>query len=82
VRLWTSLAPGRSGAFATVGIDGIKPADLAAHLWNKHRIFVVAIMHTQFEGLRVSPNVYTTPAEVDRFAEAVEAVLKDGLPKV
>jgi isopenicillin-N epimerase len=81
VRLWTSLAPGRAGAFATVGIDGIKPADLAAHLWSKHRIFVVAITHPQFEGLRVSPNVYTTPAEIDRFAEAVEAVLKDGLPK-
>ena len=53
VRLWPSLAPRRAGAFATFGIDGIKPADLAAHLWSKYRIFVVAITHPQFEGLRV-----------------------------
>jgi len=81
VRFATSLLPGRAGAFATVAIDGVKSGDLAAHLWAQHRIFVVGITHTQFEGIRVSPNVYTTPNEIDRFADAMEAVIKDGLPK-
>jgi selenocysteine lyase/cysteine desulfurase len=81
VTIHTSRKPGRGGAFATVGFDGIKAADLSAHLFAKHRIFTVAITHPQFEGLRVSPNVYTTTDEVDRFADAVEAVLANGLPK-
>jgi selenocysteine lyase/cysteine desulfurase len=81
VTLHTNLKPGFAGAFATVGIDGIKSSDLAAHLFTKHRIFTVGIAHPQFEGLRVSPNVYTTVDEVDRFADAVEAVLANGLEK-
>jgi selenocysteine lyase/cysteine desulfurase len=81
VSLHTSLKPGFAGAFATVGIDGIKASDLASHLFTKHRIVTVGIVHAQFEGLRVSPNVYTTVDEVDRFAEAMEAVLANGLEK-
>jgi selenocysteine lyase/cysteine desulfurase len=81
VKIHTNLKPGFAGAFATVGIDGIKAADLASHLFNRHRIFTVGITHAQFEGLRVSPNVYTTLSEVDRFTDAVEAVLANGLEK-
>ncbi len=81
VKLHTNLAPGYAGAFATVGFEGIKSADLASYLFEKHRIFTVGITHPQFEGLRVSPNVYTTIEEVDRFADAVEAVLANGLGK-
>ena len=77
----TNLKPGFAGAFATVGIDGVKSVDLASHLWTKYRIFTVAIVHPQFEGLRVSPNVYTTLDEIDRFADAMETVITDGLPK-
>jgi selenocysteine lyase/cysteine desulfurase len=81
VRIHTNLKPGFAGAFATVGIDGIKSSDLAAHLFTRHRIFTVGITHPQFDGLRVSPNVYTTLSEVDRFTDAVEAVLANGLEK-
>jgi selenocysteine lyase/cysteine desulfurase len=81
VSIHTNLKPGFAGAFATVGIEGIKAPDLAAHLFTKHRIFVVGISHPQFEGLRVSPNVYTTVDEVDRFADAVEAAMANGLDK-
>jgi selenocysteine lyase/cysteine desulfurase len=81
VTFHTNLKPGFSGAFATVGIEGIKSADLAAHLFTKHRIFTVGITHPQFDGLRVSPNVYTTTAEVDRFTDAVESVIAHGLEK-
>jgi selenocysteine lyase/cysteine desulfurase len=81
VKIHTNLKPGYSGAFATVGIDGIKSGDLAAHLFAKHRIFIVGVTHPQFDGLRVSPNVYTTLEEIDRFADAVEDVIAGGLPK-
>jgi selenocysteine lyase/cysteine desulfurase len=40
----------------------------------------VSINHAQFQGLRVSPSVYSTLEEVDRFVEAMEYVVKNGLP--
>jgi selenocysteine lyase/cysteine desulfurase len=33
-----------------------------------------------YQGIRVTPNVYTTLEEIDTFAGAIEEVLKSGLP--
>ena len=63
-----------------VQLEGVPSTRLAEHLWQRHRIFTVAIEHEEFEGIRVSPSVYSTLEEVDRFAEAMERVLRDGLP--
>jgi selenocysteine lyase/cysteine desulfurase len=81
VRLHTSLQPEFSCGIATFQVDGIDSGDLASHLWKEHRIIVVPIKHDEFEGIRVSPNLFTTLEELDRFATAVEAVLRDGLPE-
>ena len=35
--------------------------------------------HPEFEGIRVSPSVYTTEEEIDRSSGAMEAVIRDGL---
>ena len=80
VVLHTSLDPRYSCGIATVELEGIDTVALQKHLWDEHRILTVAISHEQFEGLRVSPNVYTTLAELDRFCEASERVLEHGLP--
>lgn len=81
VRLHTSLKPGYACGLANVEINGIDPAELTTHLWQKHRIIVVAIKHDEFQGIRVTPNVYTTVEEIDRFCDAMETVIKKGLPK-
>jgi selenocysteine lyase/cysteine desulfurase len=78
-RLHTSLKPGFATGVANVEIEGIDSAKLADQLWEKERIFVVAIKHDEFQGIRVSPAVYTTLAEVDRFADAMEKIAKNGL---
>lgn len=80
VTLYTSLDPRQSCAMATLGIDGIEPADLATHLWRRHKVFVTGINHQHIKGIRVSPNVYTTPTEIDIFSDAIEHVIKNGLP--
>ncbi|MCA8973778.1 MAG: aminotransferase class V-fold PLP-dependent enzyme [Planctomycetes bacterium] len=80
VRLQTDLAAGRAGAIATVQVVGIDTGKLAAHLWDDHRILTAPIKHARFEGLRVSPSVYTTTDEVDRFVEVMTSVIRDGLP--
>jgi len=75
VRLHTSLDPRFSCGLATVQVEGVPSADLAGHLWTEHRILVTPIVHPEIDGIRVTPSVYTTVEEVDRFSEAVEAVL-------
>ena len=80
VRLHTSLKPGFSCGIANVEIEGIDPSALTSHLWKDHRIIVVAINHAEFRGLRVTPSVYSTLEELDRFVDAMTHVARHGLP--
>ncbi len=80
VRLHTSLKEGFACGIATVEVEGIATSELRDWLWGEHRILTVAINHAQFTGLRVSPSVYSTLEEIDRFSEAMEQVIRNGLP--
>jgi len=40
------------------------------------------IVHEEFTGIRITPNVYTTLWELDRFCEIVAGIDRDGLPKL
>ena len=80
IRLNTSLKPEFSCAIGNVQIEGVDTVKLKEYLWAKHRIIVVPILHKEFEGLRVTPNLYTTLEELDRFVDAMEYVVKNGLP--
>lgn len=80
VRLHTSRKPGFACGIANVEIVGVEPNDLRDYLWTEHKIITVAINHAEFRGIRVSPSVYTTLPELDRFVEVVDGVAKRGLP--
>ena len=80
VRIHTSFDPAMSGAIGNVQLEGVDTVKLAKHLFDSRRIIVVPIKHAEFEGLRVTPCVYTTLDEVDLFAEELEKVLARGLP--
>lgn len=79
VRFSTSLNPKHSCAITTVGIEGIKSPELAAWLLAKHSIFVTTIGTPSVDGIRVTPNVYSTVDEIDRFAHAMLIAAKDGI---
>jgi selenocysteine lyase/cysteine desulfurase len=79
VHFYTNLDPKHSCALTTVGIKGIKTADLAAWLLAKHNIFVTAIVNDFIDGLRISPNVYSTVQEIDRLAEAMVHATTKGI---
>ncbi len=81
VKLHTSLKPEFSCAIATFEIDRIDSVKLSEYLWDKKGILTTAIKHDEFSGIRVTPNVYTTLEELDRFAESVEAVIAHGIPE-
>lgn len=79
VRFYTNFDPKHSCALTTVGIEGIKSADLAGWLLAKHSIFVTAIVNDFIDGIRVSPNVYSTVGEVDRLGDAMLIAAKIGI---
>lgn len=74
IRIHTDLAEGRSGAIATVQVAGVPTPKVVEQLWAKWRIIATPIVHAEYEGVRVTPNVYTTVEEIDTFATAVERI--------
>ena len=81
VRFHTSWQPNQSCGIANVEVVGVDTAALGTYLFDKHRIFTVPIIHDEFKGLRITPSVYTTLKELDRFVDVMSTVAKKGLPK-
>src|SRR5216110_948182 len=80
VRFNTSFDPNQSCAIANVQIEGTNPEAVTKYLFDTHRIFTVPIVHEEFLGLRITPNVYTTLWELDRFCEVMTSIARNGLP--
>src|SRR2546422_1670867 len=80
VRFNTSFDPNQSCAIANVHIEGTTPDAVVKYLFDKHHIFTVPIVHEEFQGIRITPNVYTTLAELDRFCDQMELIARHGLP--
>lgn len=77
----TSFDPAQSCAIANFKIDGVDPVKLGGYLMDRHHIFTTPIVHPEFTGIRITPNVYTTLWELDRFCEVVADIAKKGLPQ-
>ena len=87
IKLHSSLEPGQTWGLAVVSIDGIDSNKLVPYLWDKYRIVITTVGHENtkdpsltYRGLRVTPNIYTPLEEIDTFVEAMQNVLKRGLP--
>ena len=76
VKILTSYDPRQSCGLTLFNVQGVDPAKLAGYLEKEYRIITTVIKHAEFEGIRVTPNVYTTVRDVDTFAEAVEKFLQ------
>ncbi len=79
VRVLTPLEGTDAAAIGLVHVEGVDTTKLQAWLRERHRIITTLIVHPEFEGLRITPNVYTTPDEVDLFADRVLAAIRGGL---
>jgi isopenicillin-N epimerase len=80
VRFNTSFDPAQSCAIANVNIEGVNPSAIGSYLFNNYRIFTTPIIHEEFQGIRITPNVYTTLAELNRFCNVMETIARKGLP--
>ena len=83
IRMHSSLKPGETWGLATVGIDGMEVGKMTSFLWDKYRIVVAGLSGGKppaqtfdWQGIRVTPNVYTTIGEIDTFIEAMQALVK------
>ena len=80
IRLNTSLDPEFSCCIGNVDIDGIDTSAVGKYMWDEHRIIITPIKHAEFEGARVTANVYTTMEELERFCDAMEHLANNGIP--
>jgi selenocysteine lyase/cysteine desulfurase len=76
VKLQTSLHPKWGVAIGNMGIEGIKPVQLDNFLIDKYKVHTVAITWENIEGLRVTPNVYTTTKNLDVLVEGISEFIK------
>ena len=68
----TPLGKGQSYGIANVGVKGMTPPELSDKLFNKYKIFTVPINGSRgIYGIRVSPNLYSTIEDIDKFIDAM-----------
>ena len=68
----TPLGEGQSFGIANVGVKSLQPSELADKLFDEHDIFTVPIDDDRgIRGIRVSPNLYSTTEDIDKFIEAM-----------
>jgi selenocysteine lyase/cysteine desulfurase len=79
VKVLTPLDSKTSGAIGLFNVDGLDLAKLGGWLMANYRIVNTPIFHPEFNGIRITPNVYTTLDEIDTFADAVTTAIKKGI---
>ncbi|MGH7593091.1 MAG: aminotransferase class V-fold PLP-dependent enzyme [Gemmatimonadales bacterium] len=79
VRVPTQLDTPYAGAIALVTIDGLDTGKLCSWLLDQNRVVTTPIVHPEFSGLRITPNVYTTLDEVDTFSDLILKAIKRGI---
>lgn len=85
-RFYTPEDPAMSCGIAAFNLDGIDARELKEHLWQEHQVLVSALTFDQSavgrptaaHAVRVTPHVYTTLEELDRFVEIIETIASRG----
>jgi len=77
VKILSSRQMDQAWGLANVSLDGVDVSKAYDFLLAKYRIITAAIKRDDYQGLRVTPNVYTTLEELDTFAAAIKDLLKN-----
>lgn len=84
IKFLTSFSsPQMSCGLATFQLDGIDATALQRFLLHEHSIVAQSVTSRwapEIQGIRVTPNLYTSLDELDRFCDVVESVAAKGLP--
>lgn len=76
-RLNTDLDPEWSCGIANFALEGMDADELSRTLLNQYQVYTTVTRHEQVAGVRISPNVYTVPGDLDRFIDALHRIRKN-----
>lgn len=79
VQVPTPLDDTHSCGIALLHVEGIDTNKLGGWLWSTSRIRTTPINHEEFNGLRITPSVYTTLDEIDLFVDRVKQAIRSGV---
>jgi selenocysteine lyase/cysteine desulfurase len=79
VKILNSDDPEQSCGIGFISVDAFEPVKLVGYLWSKYRIWTTAFISPgEYQGLRITPNVYTTLEDIDTFIMAMRETIKRG----
>ena len=77
-RILHSRDPEQSCGIGFVSFNGADAVKVHDALWSKYAIVTAYMGHEEYNGLRITPHVYSTLRDIDFFSEAVEKEVKGG----
>ncbi|HEY3937077.1 MAG TPA: aminotransferase class V-fold PLP-dependent enzyme [Bryobacteraceae bacterium] len=79
VKILNSDDPEQSCGIGFISVDAFEPVKLVGYLWSKYRIWTTAFISPgEYQGLRITPNVYTTLEDIDTFIMAMRETIRRG----
>jgi selenocysteine lyase/cysteine desulfurase len=75
----TSQVPGMACGIGNFGIPGVNLHRFNRWLFDEHGIVTHVTEHAEYTGIRVTPNVFTTLGELDRFCDATAKGIRIGI---
>ncbi|MCU0361484.1 MAG: hypothetical protein MUF75_12370, partial [Bacteroidia bacterium] len=80
VKFYSSLKPKFSCAIANLGFEGWQAQQIEARLFERFKIHTVSIIHEGVNGIRVTPNVYTSTRDLDLLVKGLIEISKSPPP--
>ena len=74
IQFFTHPQPEWSCAIGNFGLQGLKASDINQQLFEKWKIHSVSIDREKINGVRITPNVYTTTDELDKLVRAIQSI--------
>jgi isopenicillin-N epimerase len=75
VKILHAEDPEMSCGIGFISFNGVDAGKMYDALFTKYNIITARIKHEEYDGLRVTPHIYSTLRDVDTFADAVEKEL-------
>ena len=68
--------PAKSCGIGFLAFNSAEPGKIHDALFSKYNIVTARVAHEEYNGLRITPHIYSTVSDIDVFADAVGKELK------
>jgi selenocysteine lyase/cysteine desulfurase len=76
LRMKTNVEPELSGAVVKFQLSNLDTKEIYDKLWSRHRLALASTLSGDAEGVRISPHVYNSSAEMEKAAAAVREIAR------